>query len=176
MKSDNEIDPSIPDPNANLIRRDKDGEIIAPGSVMIEPQSYEQLVAGLRLAAEGAAHLAAGALVGNDRGLAALYAGLATRLDMVRMLAVKVAKIEESTLNQRETQLPRSAPMGYMAARRRFLDGLKRSSGAARQLAICHRGDIRFSQMAESLLSMHSTHVRGPAIIKPPPRGIVGMH
>lgn len=136
----------------NGIYRDENGDPESLGTRMFEVDSMERAIDGLRLAAEGAAHIAAHEYQAKNISLCNLYAGMARRLDQVRLLAVEVAG--NSNANQHETQEVRSKPMNYKNARHRLRDGLKQASGGMRQIATCHRGDLRWSTMAQALEDM----------------------
>lgn len=163
---------TVPNPNDNLIQRDAQGDIIPLGTRMIEADSYDRLRDGLRIAAEAAAHIAVHEYRSNNVKGANLYAGLARRLDQCRRIAVEYTKIGDAQ-RERETQEVRSEPMPYFKARKRLRDGLKQASGGMRQLATCHRLDLRFSGMAQSLDEMQRklTQPRSPIIM--PPRGLM---
>lgn len=152
-------------PNNNLVRRGTDGDPVRDpkGTLMIEKESIERIVEGLKIAAEGAAHLAVGARIEADelaslrtdgadqvaRQQAARWGALAIRFDKMRRLAVEIAG--EEVHRQQETPQVRGGPMPYRLARERFREGLRQASGGMRQIATCFRGQIQWSQMARAL-------------------------
>lgn len=165
MTDDPTPKPGTPEAN-DLIVRGCDGDPLPDprGTRMIERESYERVVDGLRLAAEGCAHLAlhsgrlaetasqAGAEEQRQRFFreATQYAGIARRLDQCRSIAVEYAG-DELPMRQRETQAVRGQPLKFMEAKRRLRDGLTQAAGGMRQLASCFRGDLRWSAMARSI-------------------------
>src|SRR5437660_6281444 len=139
-----------------------------PKSVrMIEKESYERVIEGLRMAAEAAMHLAA-----TEPQLCGIWTSLARKLDLVRRGAVQRAGLED-TIRQRATEQVWGNPLPWRSARDRFREGLRQASGGARQLAVCFRADLSFHQMAEQLDAM------GRKLNRPPRRRLVlppGFH
>jgi hypothetical protein len=144
-------DESAPNPNANnLVELDRYGDPAAdPKAVrMIEKESYERVIEGLRMAADAAMHLAR-----SEPQSVGSWTGLGTKLDLVRRGFVQKAGIEEAS-HQRATEQVWSNPLPWRNARDRFREGLRQASGGCRQLAVCFRMELYYSQMANSLESM----------------------
>lgn len=156
--------------NNNLVPRDAAGDPLPLGTRMIERESYERVIEGLKIAAEGAAHLAVHEYRVRNAQTCAAYSGLARRLDQVRLLAVDVAGLDETAMRQRETQEVRKEPLRFLQAKRRLREGLKQAAGGMRQLATCHRNDLRWSMMAESLEELQRKVTHGPSSILRPMR------
>lgn len=115
------------------------------GTMMIERQSYERVIEGLKMCGDACAHLAK-----QEPQHGETWMSIARMLDGVRLQACRLAGIE-ATLTQRETQGARGNPYGWRRARDRFLDGLKQATGGMRQLATCFRGELQWSVMAQQL-------------------------
>lgn len=164
MTDDKPPTPGTPEAN-DLVVRGTDGDPLPhpSGTRMIEKESLERIIDGLKIAAEGAAHLAVGASIEADelgairtdgadqaaKQQAAKWAALAIRFDKIRRLAVEMAG--EEVHRQQETQPVRTKPMPYRQARDRFREGLRQASGGARQLAVCFRGELQWSRMARDI-------------------------
>lgn len=158
-----------PDEN-NLVVRDSSGDPLPLGTRMIEKESYERVIEGLKLAAEGAAHLAVHHARDGNVAAVNVYSGLARRLDQVRLTSVDVAGIDATRMKQQETQAVRGNPLSFLHARVRLRNGLKQAAGGMRQLATCHRGDLRWSLMASHLEEMHrKLQAKPSSILRPPP-------
>src|SRR5882757_5014716 len=114
---------------------------------MLEVESYERVIEGLKLAADRCAHLAVHYYRSKSAEGVNLYSGIGRRLDQVRLLAIEVAGLKDR-ITEHETSELRAEPIHFMRARRELRDGLKQASGGMRQLATCHRGDLRWSAMA----------------------------
>lgn len=165
--------PSTPSENDNLVQRDAQGDVIPLGTRMIEVESYERVVEGLKIAAEGAAHLAVHEYRSKNVKACNSFSGLARRLDGCRMTAVDIAKLHDRA-RETETKEVRSDPLPYREARRRLRDGIKQSAGGMRQLATCHRLDLRWSLMASTLDEMEAKLTGKPsAIVRPPKSGLI---
>lgn len=160
------------DTSNDLVVRDVHGNPLPLGTRMIEKESYERVIEGLKIAAEGAAHCAVHEY--RVRALRAVnaYSGLARRLDQVRLMCVDVAGLRLK-MRERETEAVHGEPMSYRNSRRRLRDGIKQAAGGMRQLATCHRGDLRWSVMASSLEMMLRKLIAGPSRIATPGRGLI---
>lgn len=163
---------ATPNPNDNLIPRDSQGDIVPLGTRMIEFESYERVVEGLKIAAEGAAHLAVHEYRCKDIPACNTFSRLARSLDMCRKTAVDLAKLK-NTMQQQETAQVRRDPMPYREAKRRLRDGIKQACGGMRQLATCHRIDLRWSMMASTLEEMEGKLTGKPSMIVRPPKGLI---
>lgn len=154
----------------NLIQRDSQGDVIPLGTKMIEKESYERVIDGLRIAAEACAHLAFIYNSLNDLDAVNAYSGIARRLDQCRLICVDHAKLGDTAMRQQETAEVRKGPMHFSYARKRMRDGLKQASGGMRQLATCHRGDLSWSRMAGQLEEMlRKAQAKPSSILRPPP-------
>lgn len=140
------------DTSNDLVVRGTDGDPLPDprGTRMIERESYERVVEGLKMAADACAHLAK-----HEPKHGETWKSIGALLDRMRLEAVKLAGLD-LTMKQTETQGVRGDPVGWRAARDRFLDGIRQATGGMRQLATCFRGDFTWSFMAQQL----ETHER----------------
>lgn len=152
----------------NLVVRDAQGDPLPLGTRMLEKESYERVIEGLKLAAEGAAHLAVHYYRAHEITAVNAYSGLARRFDELRLLAVEIAGAGDRHLHK-ETQEVRGNPLAFIHARVRLRNGLKQAGGGMRQLATCHRGDLRWSIMASQIEEMHRKLTTRPSSILRPP-------
>jgi hypothetical protein len=134
--------PAQPD---TLLQVGADGDPLPRGTRMQERESYERVVEGLKIAADAAMHRAP-----HEPELTAVWRQLAANLDQVRRIAVQHAGIG-LLARERPTEIIRGDPMAWRASRDRFEDGLRQAAGGMRQLAVCFRGDVRWSQMANDV-------------------------
>ncbi len=129
------------------IEVDAHGDPLPQGTRMIEYESYERVIEGLKIAADACMHLAKRENtpegVENRRRLAEL-------LDQCRRICIQHAGIDDVTRSQ-ATQEVRGEPLRFREARDRLLEGLKQASGGARQLATCFRIDLTWSRTAFQL-------------------------
>ena len=148
-------EPVILDPNGNPaaapeqpIELDANGDPVRQGSLMIEKESYERVIEGLRMISDACAHL-----IRHEPLQAEYWRGHMTRMDQARRICVQYAGLG---LAMRESETPelRGEPRPWKQCRQRFLEGLVQASGGCRQLATCHRGDLWWTQMAETLDAM----------------------
>lgn len=135
--------PGTPEAN-DLVVRGTDGDPLPVGTRMIERESYERVIEGLKMTADACMHLAK-----QEPKDAATWKALGAMFDGLRRKAWALAKLE-STLQQ-ETREMRGEPYGWREARDRFLQGLQQAVGGMRQLATCWRGDFMWSVMAQEL-------------------------
>jgi hypothetical protein len=133
------------DPNAIVLGSDGDPMPHPTGTRMIEKESYERVVEGLKMAADACMHLAK-----QEPQHAQIWKEIGQTLDKVRLEAVRLAGLD-LVMKQLETQGARGNPYTWRRARQRFLDGLRQATGGMRQLATCFRGDLRWSIMAQQL-------------------------
>lgn len=134
--------PGTPEAN-DLVIRDKGGDPVNLGTRMIERESYERVIEGLKLSADAAQHLA-----GMEPESAGMWRALSGKLDQCRRIAVQHAGLG-LVIQEQETKRKRSGDlMDYKPARARFREGLQQASGGMRQLATCFRGELVWSQMA----------------------------
>lgn len=135
-------DPANPN---NLVVRGSDGDPLPTGTRMIEVESYERVVEGLKMAADACMHMAK-----HETVKATLWIDIAAVLDKMRRDAVKLAGLDLA-MKQTETPQMRGEPYPWRQARQRFLDGMKQATGGMRQLATCFRGDFTWSYLAQNL-------------------------
>ena len=134
-------------PEAKGIELDKHGDPVLQGTKMIERESYERVVEGLKMAADACAHIA---FTCKSHGLVeegVLWARRAMAIDKVRVAAVKCAGIEDNIRSHLTDEVRRGA-MPFAVSRRRLNEGLMQAGGGMRQLATCFRMDGRWSAMA----------------------------
>lgn len=145
------------DDEPGKVQLDRHGDPLRQGSLMVERQSYEQMIAGLRIAAEAFMHLAAYETteegVNNRRGLA-------LRIDQCRRICIQHAGIEDPVRSSPTAEV-RGRPLPWKDAYKRVLDGLMRATNAAFQLASCQRGDLWWTRVAMNLQDFESS-VRQP--------------
>jgi hypothetical protein len=126
---------------------DANGDPVRQGSLMVERQSYERVIDGLRIAAEACMHLVAcqQTTAGRDK-----LKGLALRLDQCRRLCMVESGLDDP-VKASPTAEVRGRPMSFAISHSRLAYGLQQAAGGARQLATCHRGDLTWSKIAERL-------------------------
>ena len=139
------------------IQVDAHGDPLPQGTRMIEYESYERVIEGLKIAADACMHLAKRELtqegVANRRGLA-------MKLDQTRRICMQKAGIED-VIRSNPTQEMRGEPLPFKQARNRLLNGLAQASGGARQLATCFRLDITWASVAQQLEKLER-NIRNP--------------
>lgn len=140
------IEPSAKD-DPNGIPRGRDGDPLPDprGTRMIERESYERVIEGLKMAADACMHLAK-----QQPQEGQTWKDIGAILDRLRLEAWKLAGLELS-MQVNATAGARGNPYAWKRARQRFLDGLRQATGGMRQLATCFRGDYRWSFMAQEL-------------------------
>lgn len=138
--------PGTPEAN-DLIVLGADGDPLPHpgGTKMIEAESYERVIEGLKMAADACAHLAK-----QEPQHGRTWKDIGQLLDKQRLQAVRLAGLG-LTMRQQETQDATGNPYPWRKARDRFLDGLRQATGGMRQLATCFRGDVEWSFMAQVL-------------------------
>lgn len=129
------------------IQLDAHGDPVRQGALMIERQSYERVIDGLRIAAEACMHLAKWETTaeGVDN-----RKGLARKLDQCRRACIQRAGLDD-VVRASPTAEVRGVPLAWRPARDRLLQGLVQAMGGARQLATCHRMDLMWSNVAREL-------------------------
>lgn len=140
--------PSAPDTSNDLVIRGADGDPVPLGTRMLEKESYERVVEGLKIMADSAAHLAAAEPQARET-----WNGLCSRLDIARRIVVQRAGLTD-VIKERQTNAVMRNPLPWVVARNRFREGGRQAAGGLRQLATCHRGDFAFSQMAMQIEDM----------------------
>lgn len=133
------------DPNAIHLGHDGDPLAHPTGTRMIERESYERVIEGLKMAADACMHLAK-----QEPQACETWKRIGQKLDRMRLQACKLAGLD-LVMRQLETQGARGNPYAWKHARERLLNGIKQASGGMRQLAVCFRADLQWSIMAQSL-------------------------
>ena len=143
-------DDGTPNESNDLVQRDElTGDPIAdPKAVrMIEVESIERVVEGLKIAADACAQLSV-----VDGGNRPYWNRLKLKLDTLRKAAVQVGGLG-LTVNETNT-LTRDTTASYFTQRTRLYEGLKQAAGGMRQLATCFRADFVWSRMATTIEDM----------------------
>lgn len=133
------------DPNAVRLGADGDPISYPTATRMIEKESYERVIEGLKMAADACMHLAK-----QEPQRCDTWKGIGQKLDGMRLTSCKLAGLDIA-MKQLETQGARGNPYAWKHARERLLNGVRQASGGMRQLAVCFRADIQWSIMAQSL-------------------------
>lgn len=131
--------------NAEGIQLDANGDPVLQGTRLVEKESYERVIDGLRIAAEAAEHL-----VKSEPGNKVQWRGLSKKLDQARRICVQHAGIG-LVMQQKQTQSVSGDPTDWRKARDRFRYGITQASGGCRQLGVCFRMDLWWSRMANEL-------------------------
>ena len=157
-----------------FIETDANGDPVRQGTLMIERESYERVIEGLRMISDSCAHL-----IRHEPLQAEQWRKYMTRFDQARRICVQVAGLGLA-MKEKETADIRGEPLPWKLCRKRFLEGVEQAAGGCRQLATCHRGDLWWSQMASTLDDMaRKLHAlrraavkkavrQAPALILPP--------
>lgn len=142
--------PEIPDAaDTKGIEVDRHGDPVAQGTRMIERDSYERVIEGLKMAADACVHLKEREPERLDQ-----WEGWRSRLDLVRRACIKIAGLEDTIRAQETAAQLRGKAQGWMDMRKRLREGLKQAAGGARQLATCFRMDFQWSRIATELENM----------------------
>jgi hypothetical protein len=136
-----------PEPE-QYIETDKNGDPVRQGTLMLEKESYERVIEGLKMITDACAHL-----IKWEPENAATWRAYMTRFDKARRICVQYAGLGLA-MKENETPEMRGEPMRWRLCRERFLDGVTQAAGGCRQIATCHRGDLWWTQMAETLDDM----------------------
>ena len=128
-----------------LIETDASGDPVRQGSLMDERMSYERVIEGLKMTSDACAHL-----IRHEPLKADYWRGFMTRMDQARRICVQYAGLGLA-MKENETQELRGDPLPWRQCRQRFLDGVEQAAGGCRQLATCHRGDLWWTKMADTL-------------------------
>jgi hypothetical protein len=132
-------------PPEQFIETDANGDPVRQGSLMDERQSYERVIEGLKMISDACAHL-----IRHEPLKAEYWRGFMTRMDQARRICVQYAGLGLA-MQQNETAELRGDPLPWKQCRQRFLDGVTQAAGGCRQLATCHRGDLWWTKMADTL-------------------------
>jgi hypothetical protein len=156
-------DPPPDDDQGPGIAVDSSGDPVRQGALMIERQSYERVIEGLKSAADACMHLAKREAtpegVDNRRRLA-------LTLDQCRRICVQHAAIDD-VIQSSPTAEVRGEPLPFGEARSRLIEGLTQASGGARQLATCFRIDLVWSRVAYQLEDL-VRRIRNPKLMRTP--------
>ncbi len=131
----------------NLVVRGSDGDPLPhpTGTKMIEKESYERVIEGLKMAADACMHLRR-----HEPENHTIWTDIGKLLDKMRRDACILAGLD-IVMQQLETPLGQGNPYGWRKARDRFINGIRQATGGMRQLATCFRGDLQWSLMAQGL-------------------------
>lgn len=143
------------------IEVDRHGDPLPQGTRMIERESYERVIEGLKIAADACMHLVAQFPHEADN-----WRAWGRNLDQCRRICIQQAGIED-TITARETTQMRGDPMRYRAARDRLLEGLTQAAGGCRQLGTCFRMNYFWARCATELEKM-ARNVRTPKLMRQP--------
>ncbi len=132
-----------------VIETDANGDPIRQGSLMDERQSYERVIDGLKMVSDACAHL-----IRHEPLKAEYWRGFMTRMDQARRICVQYAGLGLAMREKETSGDLRGDPLPWRQCRQRFLDGVVQASGGCRQLATCHRGDLWWTRMADTLDDM----------------------
>lgn len=136
------------DDEDGLVVRGADGDPVQDtGTRMVERESYERVIEGLKMSADACAHLAR-----LDPKNVTYWHRLRDVLDRFRRAAVHVAGIEDNIRTKQTGDAANAMPL--RAAHDRLYEGLKQAEGGMRQLAMCHRLDLAMARMAHTLEEM----------------------
>jgi len=130
------------------IEVDAHGDPVRQGTLMLEKESYERVIEGLRMVSDACAHL-----IKHEPESIKTWRAYMTRFDKARLICVKYAGLGLS-MKEHETGEVRGEPRPWKECRKRFLDGVVQAAGGCRQLATCHRGDLWWTTMANTLDEM----------------------
>ena len=149
--ADNEI-PADPDkPALDLVQRGADGDPLPIGTRMLERESYERVIEGIRMAADASSRLTR-----MESEHAEYWTRFRNNLNMFQRAAIHISGLDEKNFKETAESWGGnvSAEGEWRKARERFRDGIKQAAGGARQMATCHRGDLAWSRMAGTLEDM----------------------
>lgn len=150
-------DPDFDDDLGPGIALDANGDPVRQGSLMVERQSYERVIDGLRIAAEACMHIAH---YESDGGGFDRMVMLARNLDRCRRMCIRHAGLDDVGRSSPTERLYRPG-MAYRESRQRLIDGIMNAAGGARQLATCHRMDLAWSRVAYELEQLERSLKRG---------------
>jgi len=130
------------------IEIDAHGDPVRQGTLMVEKESYERVIEGLKMISDACAHL-----IKHEPESADTWRGYLTRFDKARRICVQYAGLG-LVMKEHETGEVRGDPIPWRDCRKRFLDGVVQAAGGCRQLATCHRGDMWWTRMGDMLDDM----------------------
>jgi hypothetical protein len=114
---------------------------------MVEFESYECIIEGLKLAADGARHVA-------RRRNPDLWNKAAQFFDSVRRTVIKDAGFDRPQDSNESIEQWGGEGMSFTAAHSRMMDGLKMAVVGAEQVANCQRLDMKWLRYAAQLRAM----------------------
>lgn len=119
----------------------EDIEVERRGSLMRELESWERIIDGLKMGAEGARHMARFRHADDWNRLASFF-------DSIRKAVIKDGGFDRSADATDSTQKFGGEGLSWSQAQRRIADGMKMAAAGAEQIAICQRNDIRWVRYA----------------------------
>lgn len=114
------------------------------GSLMREPESWERLIDGLKMAADGARHMARHASPDS-------WNNLARYLDAVRKAVIQDGGIDRPSDATESTQQFGGEGQSFSQAQSRIGQGLRMAAAGAEQIGQCQRMDLRWLRYAGQL-------------------------
>lgn len=140
------------------IQLDRYGDPLPQGTRMIEYESYERVIEGLKTSADACMHLAKHEAtregVDNRRGLA-------LKLDQCRRMCIQHAGVDDPRRASPTEFEAMGLPLPWREARDQLIEGLTQAAGGARQLATCFRIDFVWSRVAWQLETLERS-IRTP--------------
>lgn len=117
------------------------GDFDRRGTLMSERQSYERVIEGGKLASDGCRNLAA-----YEHGDS--WDALADIMDQLRARCAALSGANSPADAAPSLRKFTSSALTRNESYNRVYEGLGMMAGGARQLAACHRGDVRWSKIA----------------------------
>lgn len=117
------------------------------GTVMREFESYERIIEGLKLAADGARHIA-------RRRAPDLWNRAAQLFDSLRKAVIKDAGYDRPQDRTDSHEQWGGEGMSFTTAHSRMMDGLRMAVVGAEQIANCQRLDLRWLRYASQIRAM----------------------
>lgn len=131
------------------------------GSIMREMESWERLIDGLKMAAEGARHMA-------RRQTPDKWNRLAGYLDSVRKAVIRDGGFDRPTDATESIQQFGGEGLTFSQSQGRIGQGLRMAAAGAEQIAQCQRMDMRWLRYAAQLRKLrddaHKLAIRGSAL------------
>lgn len=164
------LSPETPDEaDTKGIQVDRYGDPLPQGTRMLERESYERIIEGLKLSADACMHM-----IVQEPEKTGKWRGISLRLDQCRRICIQHAGIDD-VIRARQTEEVRGEAMRWRDARTRLREGLVQAAGGARQLAVCFRMDFMWSTIATELETMER-NIKTPRAIRnmwPPHAGLI---
>lgn len=115
------------------------------GVLMRERESYERVIEGLKMASDGAHHLHQSRQDGNWHQMTQIF-------DKLRAAIARLGGLSTEAVDSNPTtELWSAKTMGIHASYDRVYRGLDMAQKGARQVASCHRGDLKWSMYAMAI-------------------------